>query len=409
MLKENIREAFRSLASSPLKAIITGAIIAIGMIALVGVLTAIDGIQASVTQNLSELGSNSFEIVNRVRGRRGRSSGPAFPSITYRQAQAFRKQFNENTQATVSLSARISSSLQLSGGDQKTDPNITLMGIDSRYLPLKGINLAGGRNFTAQEVQRGAYVIVLGHEVANRLFTYINPVGQWVKARGRRYLVVGITDAAGSAFGGQGADRTTFIPLENARQLAQQELTFGITAAVKDPKEMDDAIEAATVLMRKVRQDRLSAVSSFNVVRSESLYKALNDITNSLRIGGLAIGFVTLMGAAIALINIMLVTVTERTQEIGVRKALGARPSAIRQQFLVEAITICVLGGLAGIVLGIAGGNAVVSLIGANAFVVPWLWIALGLTACLVLGITAGYLPARKASRIDPIISLRYE
>ena len=165
----------------------------------------------------------------------------------------------------------------------------------------------------------------------------------------------------------------------------------------------------ATGIMRKVRQDQLGKEESFEINRSDSMLKSLNDISGYLKIGGSLVGFITLLGASIGLMNIMMVSVTERTREIGVRKALGATKKQIRQQFLVEAIVVCLLGGVVGIILGVLMGNGIAKLIGQGSFFVPWFWVLVGLTVCVVVGLISGYYPAFKASKLDPIESLRYE
>ncbi|MFN7603023.1 MAG: ABC transporter permease, partial [Bacteroidota bacterium] len=171
----------------------------------------------------------------------------------------------------------------------------------------------------------------------------------------------------------------------------------------------DYAMGEATGVMRKIRRDEVGKENSFDIEKSESLAQELESITNGLRFGGFGVGFITLLGASIALMNIMLVSVTERTREVGVRKALGATPKRIRQQFVIEAIVVCVLGGLAGILLGILIGNLISKAIGIDAFVVPWLWMMVGLGVCIFVGLISGWYPASKASRLDPIESLRFE
>jgi len=165
----------------------------------------------------------------------------------------------------------------------------------------------------------------------------------------------------------------------------------------------------ATGLMRSIRRDEIGRESSFDLERSETLAQEMESITSALRIGGFGVGFITLLGASIALMNIMLVSVTERTREVGVRKALGATPLRIRQQFVIEAIVVCLLGGIAGIILGILIGNGISRLMGIEIFVVPWLWMSMGLIVCIAVGLISGYYPAHKASKLDPIESLRFE
>ena len=204
-------------------------------------------------------------------------------------------------------------------------------------------------------------------------------------------------------------DRNIVIPLKNAKRLDRNGfMRFNITAMIQDQEQVEYAMGEATGLMRQIRGDRIGEEDTFEVERSDSVTEALDDMTNGLRIAGVAIGAVTLLGAAIGLMNIMMVTVTERTKEIGIRKALGATPQRIRQQFLIEAIVICQMGGIVGAVLGIVVGNVMAGFLG-GAFVIPWIWITVGLAVCIVVGLVSGYLPAKQASKLDPIEALRFE
>jgi putative ABC transport system permease protein len=212
-------------------------------------------------------------------------------------------------------------------------------------------------------------------------------------------------------FGGDTyADRTVFIPIKNAIRIANRGyLDYRITVSVKDPTKMEYAVGEATSLMRKIRRDRIGAEESFEVSVNKTLEEELKELTSYLRIGGFSIGFITLVGASIGLMNIMLVSVTERTREIGVRKAIGATPKKIRLQFLIEAILICIMGGIAGVMIGLSIGNVIANIIKAGNFVAPWVWVAMGFVVCLIVGLISGYYPAYKASRLDPIDALRYE
>jgi putative ABC transport system permease protein len=223
-------------------------------------------------------------------------------------------------------------------------------------------------------------------------------------------MVVGQLEKSGSDMGGGGADRMIIIPLVTGNQMPRSKaLTYDIKTSIKKKENLFYAMAEATGIMRKVRQDALGQEDSFEINRSDSLLKSMEEITGYLKIGGFLVGFITLLGASIGLMNIMMVSVTERTREIGVRKALGATARQIRQQFLVEAIVICFLGGIAGVLFGVLMGNGVASLVGNGTFIVPWLWVIVGLTVCVAVGLVSGYYPAFKASKLDPIESLRYE
>jgi putative ABC transport system permease protein len=205
-------------------------------------------------------------------------------------------------------------------------------------------------------------------------------------------------------------DNMVFVPIIKGNQMADgQGLRYEITVGISDPSLVENAMGEATGLMRSIRRDRPGEPDSFELEKSETLAEELESITSALRVGGFGIGFITLLGASIALMNIMLVSVTERTREVGVRKALGATPLRIRQQFIIEAIVVCLLGGIAGVILGILIGNLLSRAMGITLFVVPWTWMMVGLGVCIFVGLISGYYPARKASRLDPIESLRFE
>jgi putative ABC transport system permease protein len=226
---------------------------------------------------------------------------------------------------------------------------------------------------------------------------------------GAQFRVIGVLKEKGQ-LSDNNYDNMVFVPIIKGNQMAKgRGLDYELTVGIGDPTQMEYAMGEATGVMRSIRRDRPGLPDSFELEKSETLAQELESITNGLRFGGFGIGFITLLGASIALMNIMLVSVTERTREIGVRKALGATPKRIRQQFLIEAIVVCLLGGIAGVIMGIAIGNGMSSLMGIKIFVMPWMWLFVGLMVCVFVGVLAGLYPAAKASRLDPIESLRFE
>ncbi|WP_420151597.1 ABC transporter permease [Spirosoma sp.] len=410
-LIENIREGLRSIAGNRLRTILTSLIIAIGITSLVGILTAIDGIQSSVDNSFAGLGANTFSIVARQDAfRRGGRVQRQDKPINYFDAMQFKRRFPYG--ATIAISAGISGAAQAKFGSKKTNPNVQLVGGDDAYLTVKGFTLESGRNLTQNDLKFALNVAIIGSELANTLFEKkINPLNQVIRVSGSQYKVVGVLAKKGG-FSGGSDDRIILIPLDNARALAgNQQLTFDITASVPNVSDQDEAVGEARGTMRLVRRDQLGQPDSFEIQRADDLAKETANITSYLRMGGFGIGFITLLGASIALLNIMLVSVTERTREIGIRKSLGATPKRIREQFLIEAIVICLLGGIGGVILGLGVGNLIAGIIsqGAGSFVVPWAWMGLGLVVCVTVGLFAGIYPAVRASKLDPIEALRYE
>lgn len=413
-LIENVREALKSVKVNLLRTVLTGAIIAIGISSLVGMLTAIDGIKAQIAESFAGLGANSFDIRNKGGQDQGRvvqqgKTEKNYPRLTYREAAQFKQDYAAIGISTVFTT--VTGAAEIKRGSKKTNPNTRIRGCDENYLSIKAVKLAKGRNFSQMDVRYGSSVAIIGKEIADVLFTDgEDPINQKVSFLGKPYTVIGVLDKQGGVGQDQGADRQIMIPIENASRM---DLTgnfyYRITGVASDPGKIDSEMGQAIGIMRKIRQDRVAQPDSFELTKSQSVAESLEEVAGYLRIGGFGIGFITLLGASIGLMNIMLVSVTERTREIGIRKALGATPLRIRQQFLIEAIVICVIGGIFGMMLGIGIGNIIANFIGPGGFLVPWLWMIISFIICVLVGLLAGYVPAFKASKLDPIESLRYE
>jgi len=409
-LLENIKEGLRSVKANLLRSVLTALIVAIGITSLVGILTAIDGIEYSVNESLSSLGANSFDIYskwNRGSAQEGVKQ-KVFSPLQLSEAQKFIEQFTYP--ATISLSARLTILAEVKHVSEKTNPNVNVTGCNEEYLAIKGLNLEEGRNFSVFEIQHGGRVAIIGSELAKTLYGEgKSPLNTVVSFKGMQFKVIGKLKEKGS-LSENNFDNMMIIPIVVANQLASGAgLNYRLNIGISDPNQMDFAMGEATGIMRKIRRDEVGRENSFEIEKSESLAQEMESITSGLRFGGFGVGFITLLGASIALMNIMLVSVTERTREVGVRKALGATPLRIRQQFVIEAIVVCVLGGIAGILLGILIGNLISRAIKIEVFVIPWFWMLVGMIVCVVVGLISGYYPAHKASKLDPIESLRFE
>ncbi len=407
---ENIKEGLRSVKANLLRSVLTALIVAIGITSLVGILTAIDGIEYSVNESLSSLGANSFDIYsknNRGSAQEGVKE-KVYSPLLLSEAQKFIQEYTYP--ASISLSARLTILAEIKHGSEKTNPNVNVTGVNEEYMAIKGLTLEEGRNFSTFEIQQGGRVAIVGHELAQTLYgenkSTLNSV---VSFKGMQFKVIGRLKEKGS-LSENNFDNMMLIPIIVAnQQAAGAGLNYRLNVAISDPNQMDYAMGEATGIMRKIRKDAIGNENSFELEKSESLAQEMESITSGLRFGGFGVGFITLLGASIALMNIMLVSVTERTREVGVRKALGATPLRIRQQFVIEAIVVCLLGGIGGVLLGILIGNLISRAIGIEAFVVPWLWMLVGMIICIVVGLLSGYYPAHKASKLDPIESLRFE
>lgn len=411
-LKENFLEGLRSVKGNLLRSILTAAIVAIGITSLVGILTAIDGMQASITSSFSSLGANTFTLESKDSNRRRQQEGrqeKVYEPLDFTEAKRFKNLFS--SASAISISTPVSWSTEAKYLSKKTNPNMMVIGADQEYLALEGYNLVEGRNFSPVEDQYGSNVAIIGPQVREGLFEKKdNPIGKDISLLGNKFRVVGVLESAGSFGGNSGSDRSILIPINGASRFASNgRLRYSINVAARNPADLDNVMGEATGLMRNIRQDPLGQPDSFEIQRNTSAAESLAEISGYLKIGGFVIGIITLMGASIGLMNIMMVSVTERTREIGVRKALGATPMKIRQQFIMEAIVICLLGGVTGIILGIIIGNLVSNLVGEGVFLIPWLWISMGVSVCVAVGLFSGFYPAYKASKLDPVESLRFE
>lgn len=403
--------AFQSIRANMLRAVLTLLIIAFGIMALVGILTAIDAIAYSLNDNFSGLGANSFSIERKwgeVRSNRGGRRQKVGEPIKYDQAEEFKERFGFGAKVSISLWATNLASVKF--GEEKTNPNVSFVGVDENYFDVKGLDIEYGRPFSPGEVADGQSKVVVGREIVKKLFKDKpeKALDQIILVGNNRFRIVGVLKSKGSSMGNS-EDRAVYAPVINAKAIyGTQETNYDLIVAVNNATDMEAAQSEATGLFRQIRGLRPGEEEDFRIFASDSLVAILKENTTNLRLATIAIGLMTLLGAAIGLMNIMLVSVTERTREIGIYKALGATRRSILTQFLSEAIVICQIGGLVGIFLGILVGNIVTPLLGGS-FLIPWAWMFLGFTLCMVVGIVSGFYPAMKAARLDPIESLRYE
>lgn len=409
IFRENLRISFRAIRSNRLRAILTMCIIAFGIMALVGILTAIDAIKSSLTNQFTMMGANSFTITSRgmnIQIGNQSTRQKNFSRISYREANAFKERFKEP--AWVSLSFRASSLATVKFENEKTNPNIGLTGVDENYLSVSGYEIESGRNFTSDEVQLTRHIVLIGADVVKKLFpTGLDPLGKEITVAGLKLQIAGVLKSKGSS--SVSSDNVCFIPITTARQyFSVPNMTFNITVMPFKQVNLDMMTGEAEGIFRIIRTLSPRDESDFNISKSDNIVNLLLKNIQYVTLAATLIGIVTLFGAAVGLMNIMLVSVTERTREIGTRKAIGAKTTTIKYQFLFESIMIGQMGGILGIILGILIGNVVSSMLGSS-FVIPWIWVTTGIIVCFIVGIVSGYAPAVKAANIDPIEALRYE
>lgn len=409
LYKENLRIAIRSIRSNLLRTILTILIIAIGITALVGILTAIDSIKGSLNSQFTTMGANTFTISNRVMrihiGKSGRRI--RYKPIVFRDAIRFKESYSFPALTSVYTTASYTATMKYN--NIKTNPNIQVFGVDELYMQVAGNELSKGRNFTAQEILMNTNVVIIGSELVKSLFTLReNPIDKIVSIGNGKYRVIGVLKAKGASFGGSG-DKKCLLPLNNVRQyFARPEMSYTISVMPADNTKLVLAFNEAEGTFRTVRKLTFRDENNFEISKSDNLVNMLFENIKYVTIAATMIGVITLFGAAIGLMNIMLVQVSERTREIGTRKAMGAKSRIIKQQFLFEAILIGQIGGFLGIIFGILAGNAVSSFT-QGAFIIPWGWILGGVILCFFVSIASGLIPAIKASKLDPIEALRYE
>jgi putative ABC transport system permease protein len=413
--------AFRTVRSNKLRTGITVAIIAFGIMALIGIITAIQAMNQKLTESFSTMGANGFTIRFKERNIRFGHNAPAMKlsrkgqrkekissldkPIKEEEAEQFIRYYKFPSEAGISTMA--GNNFTVAYESKKTNPNVFLFGADENYLNLNGFTIDAGRNFSRQEIQSYPNVCLLGFDVATNLFRQSSvALNKVVSINSIPYRVIGILGSRGSSFGFS-RDNIVLLGYKNVKKNFGAN-TFTIGVMTDDVKQVENAMGEAEGLFRAVRKLSTTEESNFVLERSNSIAEKAISVLGYLTAAIVVIGFITLVGSAIGLMNIMLVSVAERTKEVGLIKAIGGKGKTVRQQFLSEAIMISVMGALIGIILGILIGN-LFSIVLNTGFVVPWKWVAYGVIICTIVGLLAGLYPALKAGKLNPIDALRYE
>jgi putative ABC transport system permease protein len=412
LFRENVKIALGSIRTQLLRTILTIIIITIGITALVGILTVVAAFENNLNSTFASMGSNTFNInqyKTQLRGNGGVNKIEKInPIITYPEAKAFKEKYSYPLTQT-SLSFIATSSAEVKFENQKTDPEISVLGVDEYFLTNSGLEVTQGRNFNPFDISNNVYYCIVGSDfVSKGLLKDVNPIGKIISIRGAKFKVIGVLKEKGSTFGNS-QDLRIMIPIQVARSLfSAPNINYSLSTMIQKTELLDDAIDNAIFTMRKIKKLNPVEEDNFGVSRSDDLVNRIASITGFLGVSAWLIGIITILGSSIALMNIMIVSVTERTREIGVRKALGAKKSAIAFQFFIETITVGQIGGIFGILFGILVGYGISSLLNL-AFVTPWQAIFAAFATSFFVGLVSGLYPAIKASQLDPIEALRYE
>ena len=407
----NITLALRALGNNRLRSGITITVIALGIMSLISILTGIDVMKEALSNGLSTMGANTFQI-NSLVLKKSKKGGVHISitegkDITYSEAMLFKERFHYP--ATIALGFVATEGAVVRSSVAKTNPTISVLGIDDNYVVVKEMKLGAGRSFTQFETQAGKYVCIIGDAIARKLFPN-NPksaIGNVVTVGSIMCRVVGIAAPDGTSFVND-RDNSVFLPLQTARQVYGGDNSYTITIKVLDVATKAYAIDEAEGIFRVIRRVKLGVEPDFHISQSDELVNLLLENTVIIEAAAVVICLITLLNSIIGLMNIMLESVAERTREIGVSKALGAKNVSIRGQFLTEALLISILGGIIGIAAGVGVGN-IVGIFFKVPFIIPWGWTVLGVSLCIIVGVISGIYPSIKASKLDPIVALRYE
>src|SRR5690554_115891 len=410
LFRENVRIALESIKSQLLRTILTIVIIGIGIWALVGILSAVNALESTISSNFASMGANTFslrqyefEVQSSGSGEREKIN----PIISYNDVREFMTKYDFPLTKT-SLSFRATGAAEVKYGSEKTDPEVQVYGVNENYLENTGTEVELGRNFTIFDIENNNKVCLLGSDFLKSLFKDEDPIGKTISIRGVRFTIIGILESKGSSFGNN-QDLKVLIPVQVARGIyTQPNINYNISVKVDDKNMMEAAQDEAIIAFRNIRGLSPLESNNFGLERSDDLINRIASITVYLEVSAWIISIITILGSSIALMNIMLVSVTERTREIGIRKALGAKRATISTQFFMETIVIGQFGCILGIILGVLTGFLFAKIFEFN-FSLPWVAMIWATIITFIVALIAGSYPATKAARLDPIESLRYE
>jgi len=410
--REILLMAFSSLGVNKLRSFLTMSGITIGVFSVIGVMTTVSALRGSIESGMSQLGANAFQFQKWPAGFNNGNNRKYQQrrNITVKEGQRY-QQLMEGIAEVISLELYDfggNGAAQASYLNRKTSPDLTFCGGNQYYFPANSYSIGFGRNFTQEDIDLARPICIIGEDVNKKLFPAESGLGKIIKVRGRTYTVVGILASRGTSFG-QSQDGIIVVPITRFNmEFGNTRQSLNIATQAFTREVYNETLEKATTAMRIARRLKAEDDNDFDVFSNESLIASFAKVADAVAAGSFVISGIALLAAGVGIMNIMLVSVTERTKEIGIRKSIGARKKSILSQFLIEAVVISLAGGVMGILLGVAGGNGIALMLHAS-LVFPWNWAAIGLLVCSGIGVGFGFYPAWKAASLDPIEALRYE
>ncbi|MFZ1319979.1 MAG: ABC transporter permease [Ignavibacteria bacterium] len=406
---ELIRIALNTLKNNKIRAMLTLSGIVIGVFSIIAIMTLLNALQAGIEGGLNSLGSNTYQVQK-------------FPAMQFGDARS-NKKFRNRKDITYDEGMRLKEKATLykyisiedyvyqktiKTNRDKTNPNFYVGGVVPDYLECNNKTIQYGRFFTQIDLDRNAKIAAIGNDVVEKLFPNVDPIGKEIVIDNSQYIVVGVFQKEGEGFG-QSNDNFVLLPITSMQQVyGKNNRSMNIAIQAPNKELFNESIENIVTVLRSIRGDKPGESDSFEIFSNESLIGQVNNFTKYFKYGAGFISFIALLAAGIGIMNIMLVSVTERTKEIGIRKAIGAKSNSILIQFLVEAVILCELGGIIGIFLGVLTGNLLGMYLN-SPVVIPYDWVVIGLVVCSAVGIGFGVYPAYKAAKLNPIDALRYE
>lgn len=401
--------AIQSILNNKLRTTLTILGVVVGIFSIIVIMTIITMLQNSIENGLSMLNKDTFQI---EKFDRSQAHGPGSDrnwrnrkDITIDEANRLKELL---TDAKYVGAEQWQFGKVVKFGNRETNPNISIAGETLDGILTNNWKVEFGRSLRSNDIQNSTNVCILGQDVVEKLFPALNPVGQMVRVDNRPFRVIAVLERQPAMFG-QSRDNYIVIPITTWQAMyGKYSNSVNIMVTAKNSESYDDVIESAIGHFRKIRKVKAGEPDDFSIFSNESMITMVNGITDPIKIGALAVSLIALLAAGVGIMNIMLVSVTERTKEIGIRKAIGAKKNFILVQFLIEAVVLCLIGGLVGIIIGVGIGNIAGSFLNAQS-AIPIDWVLIGITLCVLVGIIFGTYPAYKAANLDPIEALRYE